>query len=524
MATSPYATAATLKRPVPAYVTNPDDIDRIRAYVTYEEIWNNVPAAFEALLRASDDPLARRYVPVVRDLIEAVNRYLGLDMETVWTPLPGATVTDDQMAEWTARVAAFWAREEVGIKFLSNKRWGLIKGDSLLHITADPSKAEGMRVRLTEIQPEEYFPIWDPSDGERIQGCYLVTVVENADGDEIIQRIEYRKVLNEEQASTLGAPVGSVFYRLGFYEMDGWDDRDPDGELKTVDAPDWAAPAEGALDPFAGFGLDPRITTIPVYHIRNRRRGGKPGRFGTSDIQGLESLLAGLIQNTTDEDLAIALVSLGVYWTTSGKSRDSKGNVVPWIIGPASVAELEADAAFGRVEGITTVQPIQDHMSYLTDAARGANGAPKIASGAVDTSVTLSGVAMRIEFAPVLSANAEREEEMASKWGHILFDLLNMWFPVYEGWQPLPLQPSVEFGDPLPPDREKIIAEITTLVTAGIISKEFAVTRLNEALGYKIPVGDLAIASSEQAAALDAEAAQIAANAGQVVDGGDPAA
>lgn len=524
MATSPYATATPLKRPVPAYVTEPDDQDRVRAYVTYEDIWNNVPAAMEALLRGSDDPLARRYVPVIRDLIESVNRYLGLDMDTVWTPLPGATVSEDQMAEWRARLDAFWAREEVGIKFLSTKRWGLIKGDSLLHVTADPSKVEGSRVRLTEIQPEEFFPIWDPSDGERILGVYLVTLVENADGDEIVQRIEYRKVLTEDQASELGAPIGSVFYRLGFFEPDGWDDRKPDGELKVVDAPDWSAPAEGALDPFAGFALDPRIDSLPIYHIRNRRRGGKPGRFGVSEIQGLESLLAGIIQNTTDEDLAVALVGLGVYWTDSGKSRDAKGNIIPWVVGPASVAELEQGGHFGRVDGITSVQPIQDHMGYLTDAARGANGAPKIASGAVDTSVTLSGVAMRIQFMPVLAANAEREEEMASKWTHLLFDLLNKWFPVYENWQPLPVQPSVTFGDPLPPDRTAIITEITTLVASGIISKEFAVARLNEVLGYKIPTTDLAVATSEQADALDAEAGQIAANAGQVPDDGDPAA
>jgi len=517
MAVSPYATAATLNRPTPAYVTDLEDQARVRAYGTYEDIWNNVPEAFAALLRASDDPLARRYVPVVREIIEAVNRYLGQDMETVWTPVPGNTVPDEQILEWRGRLASFWAREEVGIKFLSSKRWGLVKGDSLLHLTADPGKEEGSRVRLSEVEPEQYFPIWDPADSERRLGCYLVSVVLDDADEEIVQRIEYHKVLNEEQAAELGVPVGSVFYRLGFFETDGWDARNlEESDIAPVQIPSWAVVAEGAPDPFTGFALHPSITTIPVYHIRNRRRGGRSGRFGTSEIQGLESLFAGVIQNITDEDLTVAMDGIGVYWTTSGKARNGKGEEVPWVVGPGSIAELEPDGAFGRVPGATSVQPYQDHLGYLTNSARGSNGAPAIASGAVDTSVTLSGVAMRIQFMPVLAANAEREEEMSSKWSQLLFDLMTMWFPVYEGWQALPLQPSVIFGDPLPPDRTAILAEVTALVDAGIASREWAVAYLDERLGYKFPAGMLAVAQQEQADALDAEAAQIAANAGQV--------
>lgn len=521
MAVSPYATVVPLKRPVPTYVTNPEDQDRVRAYTTYEDIWNNVPEAFAELLRASDDPISRRYIPAVREIVEAVNRYLGQDMETVWTPIPGATVTDEQMAEWRGRLDSFWAREEVGIKFMSSKRWLLIKGDGLLHLTADPSKEEGSRVRLTEVEPEQYFPIWDPADGERLLGCYLVSVVQTDDDEDIVQRIEYRKVLSEDQAAELAAPVGAIFYRLGYFELDAWDDRSvDDDDPKPVDAPEWAAIPEGATqDPFTGFALDPRITSIPVYHMRNRRRGGKAGRFGTSEIQGLETIFAGVIQNTTDQDLAVAMVGLGTYWTTSGKARDANGAEVPWVIGPASIAELEADGSFGRVDGITTVQPILDHMKFLTDSARSSNGAPAIASGSVDSTVSLSGVAMRIQFMPVLAANAEREQEMASRWTHLLYDLLNMWFPVYEGWQPLPLQPSATFGDPLPPDRAAVILETTTLLAAGVISKEFAVQYLADKLGFQFPPGMLETAAAEQQAALDAEAAQIAANAGQVPTG-----
>ena len=524
MAASPYETAAVLKRPVPAHVTKLEDSDRVRAYGTYEDIWNNVPEAFAALLRASDDPLARRYVPAVREIIEATNRYLAQKMETTWTALPGVTITDEQMAEWRGRLDAFWAREEVDILLSNLKRWWLIKGDALIHVTADASKAEGSRVRLTEIEPEQYFPIWDPADGERVLGCYLVSIVLDDEGDNIVQRIEYRRILSEEDVAKFAAPLGSIFYRLGYFEMDGWDDRDPDDELKPVDPPEWAATPDGAVaDPLAGFPLDPRITTLPVYHLRNRRRGGKPGRFGLSEMQGLESVLAGIIQNTTDEDLAVALVGLGVYWTDSGKSRNAKGEEIPWEIGPASVAEIEKDSKFGRVPGITTVQPIQDHVTALMDSMRGANAAPAVASGITQSSAEISGVALRIQFMPTLSANGEREAELASKLTQLLYDLHNMWFPVYEAWTPLQVQPGVVFGDPLPPDRNAVITEVMALLTpVQLVSKEWAVAYLAEKLGYDFPIDMLTTAAAEAQATLDAEGARIAQEAGQT--GGDPEA
>lgn len=515
MAASPYDTATPLAAAVPAHITDEDDVKRVRAYVTYQQIWDNVPAAFAALLRVDDD-LTARYVPVVREIIEAANRYLGQDMETVWTPNPGVTVSDEEMGEWRGFLDAFWAREEVGIKLLSAKRWMLIKGDSLFHISADPSKPEGARVSLTEIEPEQYFPIWDPADAERRIGCYLVSIVLDDEQEEIVQRIEYRKIGNEEQAAEFATPIGSIFYRRSFFETDGWDDRDADDELKPVGPPAWAAAAEGAPDPFVGYPLPSDITSIPVYHTRNRRRGGKTGRFGISEIQGLETVFAGVIQNATDEDLTVAMDGLGVYATTSGKARDSTGREIPWRVGPASIAEIEEGSTFQRVQGVGSIQPYQDHMSYLTNVARGANGAPSIASGQVSGDVAMSGIALRIHFMPTLAANAEREAEMASKWTQMLYDLLTMWFPVYEGIAPLQMQPSIVFGDPLPPDRTAIIAEVTTLVSSGIVTKGWAAEYLAEKLGYKFPEGMVEQAAADAQAALDAEAQQIAANAGQI--------
>jgi hypothetical protein len=229
-----------------------------------------------------------------------------------------------------------------------------------------------------------------------------------------------------------------------------------------------------------------------------------------------------MIQNTTDEDLAAALVGLGVYWTDSGKSRDAAGNEIDWEIGPASVAEVEKDGKFGRVPGITTFEPLQTHIGYLMDTARGSNAAPEIASGRTTSSAQISGVALRIQFMPTIAANEEREAEMGSKLTQLLFDLQTMWFPTYEGWSALDMQPGVVFGDPLPPDRVAVITEVTTLVAAGIASKEWAISYLADALGYQFPANMLATATAELQATLDAEGARISAEAGQT--SGDPTA
>jgi hypothetical protein len=511
-AVSPYSTALALARPKPAHVLEGQfNLDRITAYSTYEDVWNNVPEALDKLMRAGDDPLARRYIPFIRSLIEATNRYLAQDLELTWTPLPGATVEQEAMDEFNGRIAAILAREEFEIKFLALKRWMLIKGDALLMLAADPSKPEGARMRILEVQPDQYFPIHDPSDGERVIGVYLASIVLNDDGDEIIQRIEYQKITDADRAAEFGAPLGSIFYRIGFYELDGWDDRDPDDELKLTDAPTWAATDSMALL-LAGVVLPTLITSIPVYHFRNNRRGGIPGRYGVSEVQGLETILAGISQNATDEDQAIGLQGIGLYWTDSGRPRDAAGKDADWEIAPGVVIELEKDGKFGRVEGVSSVQPMQDHLNFLKGSANEATAIPEVAVGKTGQ-VPASGVALRIEFMPVISKNMEKEAELASKLGQLLFDLMTMWLPAYEGWTPLLVQPGVVFGDPLPVDRAAVLKEILDMVAAKVVSVEWAQTELAKRLGYKFPADMLKSILAEESALLDATGARLDAAA-----------
>jgi hypothetical protein len=524
VAVNPYATALALNRPAPTHVRpGVYDADRVRSYYTYEDVWNNVPDAYAALLREGDDPLARRYIPAVRSIVEATNRYLGHDLAVTWEPILGAEVDEQAMLDWGAYYTALTAREELGIKFLSMKRWWLIKGDSLLAIGADPLKEQGSRLRLTEIEPEQYFPIIDPADASRVSGCYLASIVKDEAGEDIVQRIEYHK-LDAVTGPALGGVPGQIFHRVGFFELTGWDDRPGDDpqDIAEVDPPPWASD-ESWAELLAGVVLPPLITAIPVYHFRNNRRGGAAGSYGTSEIQGLESIFAGIIQNTTDEDLAVALQGLGVYWTDSGRPRDSNGRDLPWEIGPASMIELEKDGKLGRVDGVGSVQPIQDHMNFMTNSARESSGVPDIAVGRIDAQAAQSGVALRIEFMPILAKNQEKEEELISKLTHMLHDLLTMWVPAYEQITPPLLQPVVTFGDPIPTDRAATLAEILQMVAAKVVSIEWAQTELANKLGYVFPTNMLAAIVAEDAQLLDATGARIdaAANGAPPADPAD---
>lgn len=516
-AISPYATAQILGRPRANWVPSVVDGDRVQSYFTYEDIYHNVSDAFLAILRVGEDEVGRRYVPSARSIIEATNRYLAKNLTYISSIPPDVTLSDEDVALTMRALQDLLKREEFTPKFLSMKRWMLIKGDALLHISADPSKPEGSRVRITEVSPEFYFPLYDTVDAERVIGAYLTTIVLDDEDEEIAQRIEYRRIINEDMAAEFSAPVGSVFYRVGYFETDGWDDRGPEftaEDLAPVEAPSWAAPAAGAPDHLAGYALPAQITAIPLYHFRNNRRGAST--FGTSELQGIETLLAGVTQTLTDTDLAAALQGIGVYWTDSGRPRDAQGNEEDWVVAPANMIELEKDGKLGRVQGVGRdgIGAMHDHAARLKAEARETTATPDVAVGVVDVQVVASGVALAIQMAPIISKNAEKEEELSNKLDQLLYDLLNGWLPAYEGLNAGGLVVEAVFGDPLPVNREAIVKEVTELVKAKVISAQFGAQIVRDKLGYDIdPAAMAAQVGQEAQALLDADGAQLDAAA-----------
>lgn len=514
-AVSPYATALELQRPRPTYINNTADGDRVTAYWTYWDVFRNVAEAWEAVLRDDEgDEVSRRRIPSARTVVEATNRYLAKNPAIVPDPLSFTPDGQELTAppEALAAVVAMWRnfakREEFFSKFISMKRWMLIRGDGIFHLMADDTKPEGSRIRMEELDPSTYFTITDPIDPNRVTGCYIVTIVEDDEGEVIAQRQEYRKIINEEDAAEFGAPQGTVFTRLTFWSESGWDDREGDDDLEPVDPP--SRFADSPL--LEGFALPPEIDTLPVYHFRNNREGNLP--FGISEIQGIETLLAGIIQTATDEDVTITLTGIGVYVTTSGKPRDSQGNETEWVIAPASVIELEKiEDKFDRVKGVDTVQPLLDHIGMLEGHSLKTTGTPDIAVGSVDVKVAESGIALAIQMAPILAKNTEKEMELKTKVDQFLFDLVNKWFVAYEGLNPQGVTLSIMFDDPLPTDRVATLNEIVALLAAKIISIAFAQKLVRDKLGIDIPADEMATIAKEQADLLDAAGGRIAAEA-----------
>lgn len=524
---SPYATAVALNRPVPKYVSakQEEDQQRVQAYWTYDDIVNNVAEAFANLLRSDTDIKGRRYVPYGRAILEGTNRYLGRDLTVSYElPLdsPADPVAQSDLANW---VKALFDREQFVVKFAEAKREMLRRGDSFLQLSADTSKPEGSRIRITRLDGSQYFPIFMGTDKERIAGIYIITLLTSPDQQTIVaQREWYQRILTpEDVAAVPGSVLGGIYYKIDFFEHDKWDDRFPlaKNDLTPAQPPAWIpwgpyyTGGQGQPGAFAGFALPTSITAIPVYHFRNTNSGP----FGFSLLQGLETVLAGITQGITDEDMAIALAGIGVYWTDSGTPRDANGKEVDWILAPGSVLEVDDGKKFGRVEGVSSVTPIQDHVELLKDSALEASGTPDVAVGKVDVQVAESGVALAIKMAPVITANKEREDGMAAVLTQFLFDLLNGWAPGYEGRQPIDgvFTVNVTFGDPMPVDRAAVIAEIVALITAKIIDVQFAQQYLADKLGFNFPTDLLDRMASADAAVLDAQAARLGLEAGAPV-------
>lgn len=508
--TNIYTTALTFGLPRPNWVTDSFDQDRITAYQTFWNLYRNIPETFAVVMRDdSGEEISRRYLPSARTIVESTNSYLAKNMQ--WAQVPDSGTPADAL-NVEAALQSLFVREKFLAKFSSLKRWMLVRGDGLLHVTADPSKEPGRRIRITEISPETYFPLHDPIDQERVIGCYLVQPMEDSDGKAFVSRLFYRRILSPEDAATYKAAVGTVFCQLSFWEADKWDDRDPNSDVeleRVVPPPEYRVPAMAAM--LAGTTLPAGISALPVYHFRNNYAGSEP--FGVSELQGLESLITGLNQSLTDEELALVLQGIGVYFTDSGAPMDAAGNEAEWVIAPAAVLELEAGKTFGRVQGVTSVTPFQDHSAALHAGMLESSGTPSVAVGQVDVQAAQSGIALEIQFRPLISKNGEKEEELRGVLRQFFFDLVTGFLPAYEGISPgpegNPVSYDITFDSALPVDRTAVMKEVLDMVTAKVIDGETARQMLTDRLGITFPAGVGAAVAAEQAALLDLTGARL---------------
>lgn len=507
-------------------IVGSDDLVRCAAYQFYEDAYHNRPQAWTITLRGDDDDeQVAITLPAAKKIIEATNRFLGVDFDFTVVPntvpepgsvdpaAPAEEGADPQANPNSIALTNYFLnlsrREKLYSKFANQKRYGLIRGDSIWHITADDTKLPGERISLHEVHPGQYFPISDLADPNRLAGCYLVDIVqdprEKEDKTKLAARVqEYRR----EQDSA-GAFTGTITSSLIVYEIGKWDARNlKPGDIKQIQVIRPVTP------------LDPKITQVPVYHVRNNSIPGVA--FGTSEVAGIEVLMNAMNQSMTDQDLTLVMQGLGMYWTNAAPPQNADGSDGAWEIGPRSVIEVGDDQTFGRVTGVSSVAPFIEHMKYADEWMQSGAGVPDIAVGKIDVSVAESGISLKLQLLPIIAKNAEKELEMIAEMDHMFYDMCRMWLPVYEQMDFPEFAVVTSFGDAMPENRQDMINEIVGLVSnvPQLITLQMAHDMLNK-YGYKFGPNSAAEVIADSIAITQATQAAIDPYAGG--SGGDEA-
>lgn len=474
---TPYSTVAAFGMLQPSWVPELDR-DRLAAYTTYEQIYWTQPETFKLVVRGTEDkPI---YLPSGRIICDTMNRFMCKGLDVVVEPLEGGTPGTEQ-AEVKAFLDRFLRREAFRTEFSSAKLYGIIRGDWVFHVYADPNKPEGSRVSVKAIDPASWFPVYDDADPDKLIKVHIAEEFVLGD-DVVIRRQTYERTES-----------GQIVSSLGLY------DPEPDAWLE-------GRPLQVLIQPTL---LDARITAFPVYAIKNFVQPQNP--FGSSEMRGLERVMAGMNQAMSDEDLTLAMDGLGVYATSESGPVNEAGQDVPWIIGPGRVIE-NVPEDFRRVNGTSNVGPYQDHLNALWSFMKMATGAGDAAVGSVDVAVAESGIALRLQMGPILARAADKEAHAVDVLNQMFYDLMQ-WFAVYEGINSASSVVSAVFGDPLPENKEKAVEMILSMVAAKIMSTATARKHLAK-FGYVFGQDEdslIANATASEAAAVDPFPARAAA-------------
>lgn len=414
---TPYSTVSGFSSALPAWVPV-EEQERINAYQTYEEIYWNHPETFKLMLRGQDSKPV--YIPSGRTIVDTICRFFARKFSVNYF----GTDAEDAKLEFEN----LFARERFRSKLSNAKKYGVIRGDWLFHVTADATKEPGRRLSIHVVDPASYFPVYDTETATRIVKVHLAEEFKNEAGEARVRRQTYEKA------------EGGILSSLSIFEIDKWAEGD--------------ATAEQVVNP--PTLLPPQITQIPVYHVRNMAEEGNP--YGSSEMRGLERLMSSINQAMSDEDIALALEGLGVYRTSNGAPVDEEGNETDWALGPGRVVE---DGTFERIPGISSVAPFKDHIMLLDGFLKEASGTPDSAVGKVDVQVAESGVALALQMSPILARAEDKELEVTDVLSQMFFDLKS-WFAAYEQKSLFDCVITPQFGDPLP---KNIKAEVELVLS-----------------------------------------------------------
>jgi hypothetical protein len=501
--TTPYSSAMAYVTAALAGWTDEYNAQRLASYDLYDDMYHVEPSTYKLMLRGTDEkPI---YIPTAKKLINTLARYVGKGWGyMVLAPDdPEADVNEEQIALAQRTMANFFRRERVLSKFTSGKKEWLRRGDWVWYISADSAKRAGRRISIRCIDPRVYFPIFDEDDVTRLSGAEIVeeTIVGE---DKIAIKVQRWLKPNHPLHPDYGfeesdEDPSSIYYDVTIYDVENFSNID---KRKTLSTPTPLTELEG-------------ITSLPLYQVKNNEESENP--FGSSDLRGLESLVSGINQSASDEDLSLAMSGLGMYVTTAGAPEGGS-----WVLGPNRVVEIGEGDEFERLEGIDSVEPFQAHLEYLEGQMMSVSGISDVAQGTAQIKTGVSGLALAIRMQPMLDSAAEKDDSINTVMTQMLHDLKE-WFLQFE---------EIDLGDveilsvmseanKLPFDRETRWKELMEGLTQGIFSAEFVLEELQDKFGYDTFPSNMLSQAQAAAAVKAAQADPFAARAADEVNAED---
>lgn len=454
---TPYSTVKELLPTPPNWPPTVVDQERVTSYELYEQIYWTVPKILRLSMRGTEDkPI---YVPSGRTIVETTNRYLCPDFSVRVIDRNGADPTIDVQAAQIA-LDEFFRRERFLSKFNAAKRFNLIQGDWIWHVTGDPSKPIGSRLSIHALDPSMYWPVYAQEDIKHIEAVHLVELVDR-DGQSRVHRQTYRKELQADGTNR-------IMVSEGIFETDKWYPLD-------------SVPLETLVEEFQ---LPDEIRTIPVYHIPNFDEPGNP--FGSSEMRGIERLMTALNQTLSDEELTLALEGIGMYETDAPQPINDRGQVVPWQLGPGRVVHHPEGTRWNRVTGVSSMGPYGEHYDRVWEALKQTAATPDIAIGMVEVTAAESGVALALKLSPILSKVKEKARVVLDIHTNLFFDLLTMWYPAYEQTTFDNVTVECLAGTAVPVDREERFKELNDMLDHGVIDTAYYREEVAK-LGYVFP-------------------------------------
>ena len=443
---TPYSTIPWLG-PLPGWVPE-EDQQRVASYAKYDEMYWNDPRQFSLRVLEGEEPL---YIPNARTVVDTTAHYL----------LKGLAITSDPKdTKLTEALKAFLDRELFYPRFHTAKHKGVALGDFVMHLTADPAKADGKRISLNSVDPGRVFPIWHDDIPDKMVGCHIVDFYYLPDEPtkQRIRKLTYRLEENGENRR--------VSREEAIYEME----------------PKWYGPEPKLVKQTLPFAyLDDRIQAIPVYWFKNIDWNWL---YGSSELKGLETIISSISQGSTDVQGALSLEGLGVYATDGGRPVTDDGTETDWEVAPGKVMEVPSGAYFRRVEGVGSITPATDQINYLESKIREAGGLSDVSLGRVDVQTAQSGIALAIKFLPTLAKISERDTAGIGRLKQLFYDWKS-WHEVFE-FQHFDGEIIPEIGEKLPENRTETINDLNNMLDRRVISNTYYRTQMQK-LGFEFP-------------------------------------